>query len=138
MQRSAELRERRKIERQKQGIPEGNPFRPEEIPPPVPPATDPASDMRRLMEALGLPVEDEPVIREEAPELPPPLPEPPLRPRPPQKPAAPQRAAKSHAYNLPPSSLPLSRLAQSLRDKTQVRQAIILREVLGPPKALNL
>jgi len=143
MQRSAELRERRKIEHQKQGIPEGDPFRQteEEEPPPTRSQADPAADMRRLMEALGLPLEDEPpVVVREHPPAPPPLPQPPPRPAAAYKPAAPKPSATSRPYQIQsPSAHPHNgALAQSLRDKTQIRQAIILREVLGPPKAFTL
>ncbi len=137
MQRSAEIRERRKAEAGRLGIPGGNPFQPAEEQPATTtaPAKDPAREMRKLMEALGLPLEDEepPVHRElpPAPELPPLPASPPKAPAP--KPAVQMPAFVPHA---PPAAR--SALAQALRSRDGVRQAIVLREILGPPKAFTL
>jgi len=139
MQRSAEIREQRKAEAERLGIPEGNPFQPaEEKPAAKPtPGKDPAREMRKLMEALGLPLEDEepPVHRElpSAPELPP-LPA--YQPKPPaEKPAGQFFTPAFAAHPLPVAPTALS---QALRTRDGVRQAIILREILGPPKAFTL
>jgi len=133
MQRSAELREKRKLERKSLGIPEGNPFQgqpPAEEPERLDP--DPAANMRRLMEALGLPVEIEqplPTTRRSE-DMPPPLPPPPAAPR--SKPAF--RAHR--AVQIPAAPAPASALSLALKQRGSLRQAIILREILGPPKGL--
>ena len=134
MKRSAEIREARKQERQRLGIPEGDPFHSaphqEESPEPQHrPAIAPSPDMRRLMEALGLPPDEEapPVVRKAAaPAALPPLPA-----------YRPPAAQKSRA--VPPAAVaPVSPLSTALRSHEGLRQAIVLREILGPPKALAL
>jgi len=143
MKRSAEIREERKRERQRLGIPEGDPFHPaplqaENTPAPHRTADDSSLDMRRLMEALGLPPEaDElpprPVVRETA--TLPPLPG--YRPPPAPKPRF-QNSNMRSAAMAPPDAVPGSALDAALRSHDGIRQAIILREILGPPKALTL
>ena len=73
IKRSADLREKRKQEESRTGIPEGNPWlspqennSPETLRPR--PAADPAAGMRKLMEALGIPPEDQPPVVAHAPE----------------------------------------------------------------------
>ena len=140
MKRSAEIREERKLERQRLGIPEGDPFhsaphQAEKPEPPHRPAIAPSPDMRRLMEALGLPQEEEeappnPVVRE-APAPPLPAYRPPSTPKPrAEKPAA------GVAF-IPPAAAPVSPLAAALRSRDGIRQAVVLREILGPPKAFT-
>ena len=138
---SAEIREERKRERQRLGIPEGDPFHPaplqaENPESPHRPVLAASPDMRRLMEALGLPPEEEelppvPVVREASPALPP-LPA--YRP-----PAAPKPRFKNPdtrpAAIIPPDAA-ASPLAAALRSHDGIRQAVVLREILGPPKAL--
>ena len=140
VKRSAEIREERKRERQRLGIPEGDPFHPvphqaENPEPEHRPVIAPSPDMRRLMEALGLPPEEEelppkPVVRETLPALPP---VPAYRP-----PAAPKPRFKNpdtRAAAIPPAAA-ASPLAAALRSHDGIRQAVVLREILGPPKAL--
>jgi hypothetical protein len=138
IQRSAELREQRKLERNLQGIPEGNPFLPNDAPVAEPPRKDPAEEMRKLMEALGVDVEEGSPLREQ-PVLPPKIPplpafEPPL-PLPKPKPPSAKRPVHKAA---PLPAHPASALSATLRSRSSVRQAIILREILGPPKAFRL
>jgi hypothetical protein len=140
VKRSAEIREERKRERERLGIPEGDPFHsaPHQSESPAPlarPAQAPSAEMRRLMETLGLPLEDEeppplPVVRE-APA--PPLPQPAHRPPAASKPRAEKPAAG--VASLSPAAAPVSPLASALRSRDGIRQAIVLREILGPPKA---
>jgi len=82
------------------------------------------------MEALGLPVDPEapPVVHETA-LIHPPLPT--FRRSAPTKP----RIKKSPAFS-PPHAEPASPLLFALRSHDGIRQAVILREILGPPKAL--
>lgn len=155
MKRSAELREQRKQERQGMGIPEGDPFHPEseraeDAAAPPPPAISPSADMRRLMEALGLPTDDEepprpvvrevstardeapqkPVVREAAPVLPP-LPA--FLPPPPKK-----RWTTKPPILAPRAPAPANPFSPVLRTRDGIRQAIVLREILGPPKAFTI
>jgi len=138
MKRSAEIREQRKLERQRLGIPEGDPFHPAENPAaPRRSADDSSPDMRRLMEALGLPPAEEelpprPVVREASPALPP-LP----AYRPPATPKPRFQSPGTRAPATPPAAaVPGSPLDAALRSHDGIRQAIVLREILGPPKAL--
>jgi hypothetical protein len=144
IQRSAEARERRRIERKRQESPDGDPFhqdgtaRKVEQPEPVSDA-DPAREMRRLMEAFGIPMEPEDPAPPEKirPVAPPALPTPPA-----WVPASPRPAAV-RAEAVPPilptavrrrSAAPISSL---LRTRKAARQAVVLREILGPPKAFQ-
>lgn len=140
MQRSAELREKKKRERQADGTPETSPYReqPEDVEAPLPsrPMADPSAEMRKLMEALGLPMEDvaPPVVTER----PPPLPEPePAVPRfTPRPTSRPDFAPAKHS---PPVivSRPIGPLAAALRNPQSLRQAVVLRNILGPAKGLS-
>lgn len=139
MQRSAEIREQRKAEAERLGIPEGNPFQFTEEKPAAKtaPEKDPAREMRKLMEALGLPLEDEePPVRRELPPVPeiPPLPV--YQPKAPAPKPAGQISAAAFAPPAPPVAH--TSLAQALRSRDGVRQAVVLREILGPPKAFTL
>jgi len=138
VKRSAEIREARKSERQRLGIPEGDPFHPAPHQAESPSAThqtaaDSSPDMRRLMEALGLPPAEEeiplrPVVR--APAALPPLPA--YRPPATAKP----RFQKPDTRSAAPPPAAASPLDAALRSHNGIRQAIVLREILGPPKAL--
>ena len=139
VKRSAEIREQRKLERQRLGIPEGDPFHagPHLAESPASrnhPFMEPSTDMRRLMEAIGLPSDEEdlPVVSEVAPALPPlPAYRPPLR----RKPHIENPGTRASAISPDASASPLS---LALRSRDGIRQAIVLREILGPPKALAL
>ena len=136
MQRSAELREQRKHERSLQGIPEGNPFQPAEEPAPKPPRKDPAEEMRKLMEALGVSLEEAPPPQQSAP--PPELPPiPAFQPPPKQKPPTPKRPAQRTSPLQPQHHLSSRIVSETLRSRDSVRQAIVIREILGPPKAFQ-
>lgn len=144
-QRASEARERQKQERERLGIPEGNPFcttEDEEEPGPAP-QKDPGAEMRRLMEALGVPVEPpapiQPVRKE-------PVVAPPVLPvRATFKPAGPVRL-QSPVFEKPlpkysaamPAQTPDNPIARALKSRDGIRQAVILREILGPPKAFTL
>ena len=145
MKRSAEVREARRLERQQQGIPEGDPFHPAESADETPalpgPARKPSPDMRRLMEALGLPQDDEELIeQEEAPQVrphvtspPPPLPV--FRPLPKPEPRSEKFKNIDVALSQREAASPL---ALALHSRGGLRQAIVLREILGPPKAFTV
>ncbi|MFA7343226.1 MAG: hypothetical protein WC003_02875 [Terrimicrobiaceae bacterium] len=143
MKTSAQIREERKKESRRLGIPEGDPYhqgpgQKEPAPDLPPPPGPPSDDLRRLMEALGIPADDEalppePPARDPGPVAAPPLPAfqpPPPRPNP--------RAEKIPAARPSAVPVPVSPLAASLRSQVGIRQAIILREILGPPKAFTI
>ena len=169
IKRSAELREKRKFEGKDRPVPARSERRPEE-------EADPGESMRKLMEALGLPVEEPPpkLPRREAPPVPiepsapPPLPQSPptARRRTPAVPATPSPAtapmAEAAAFekklenyareveaarkilSLSPAR-PAVKAAQQksgryrklLSSQASARDAIVLAEILGTPKALR-
>ncbi|MEI6279751.1 MAG: hypothetical protein WCQ16_10285 [Verrucomicrobiae bacterium] len=138
IQRSSEIREQRKHEREQQGIPEGNPFLPSDEKNAVPPRKDPSEEMRKLMEALGVPVEEPPLHSqiEAPPQLPPAPAFVPLPSR--QKPPAAKKTVPGARPLMPPQHTASSRaFSDVLRSRGGVRQAIVLREILGPPKAFR-
>jgi hypothetical protein len=142
---SAELREKKKqAERAAMG---GEKLRqhPEPSEPVAPRETVSGDEaMRRLMEALGLPPENEPpvvVSQPEPPVQPPPLPMPVIRevpvfreavpvfrpdPPPPRQVRRAQPAPSEAADRFP-----------EFASAATLRRAIILREILGPPRALD-
>jgi hypothetical protein len=133
MKRSAEIREARRQERERLGIPEGDPFHPERevVAKPVPSTVGPPAEMRKLMEALGLPMEESKLPEPVFEETPPPLPAP-VRPTI----FAPRASLRPQPPLTPPPPPPSSPLVEALHSRDRLRQAIILREILGPPKAL--
>lgn len=141
MQRSAELREKRRQERKAMGVPDGTTFQeePEEQAPQRNPldGRTPGDEMRKLMEALGLPVEaEEPQIPQRR--LPPPVPETESAP-PVFTPRTEFRPSPRKATEVAPSverRAPHPFLA-TLHSTEGLRKAIVLREVLGAPKALR-
>lgn len=140
MKRSAELREQRKLEREESGNPEPDPFHqlsgvePADFPAPTVRQPSAASDeMRRIMELMGMPLEEEapppqPVMQ--PPPVQPPLPK--YQPPKPVRPAKPVFGSGAAETAAPPA------LASALRSRAGIRQAVVLREILGPPKAFTL
>lgn len=140
MKRSAEIREQRREERKRLGIPEGDPFhdtarKPERS---TPPPVDPSIEMRKLMEALGIPMEEpEPPVFETAAESP--APELPPLPtfEPPPEPAKTPKEKRLDLEAAIPAPRSASPLLPALHSHEGIRQAIVLREILGPPKAFT-
>jgi hypothetical protein len=137
MKRSAELREQRKLEREE--FVNSDPFH--ELPDvesadlPAPSVRQPSAasdEMRRIMELMGMPLEEE---------APPPLPVQPVLPVLPKyqspKPARPAKPVSSRSEGAAETPGP-SALTSALRSRTGIRQAVVLREILGPPKAFTL
>ena len=138
---SAELREKRKLERQT--FDGGETLqRGEEPVPGEPPAGDPDDSMRRLMEALGLPQEDVPPVLPKRPATPPPIPELPKFVAPP--------APTVRAASVPPPARPVrpspppppaqpsrSPLRELLASPDGLKKAVMLSEILGQPKSLR-
>ncbi len=140
---SAEAREKRKLERQTF---EGGETlqRAGEIKPGARESQDPDDSMRRLMEALGLPLEEAPPpIPRRAPASPP-LPPIPALPNaaPVARPAAASAARASRAT--PPAPKPakpakpgLTPLRELLASPEGLKKAVMISEILGMPKSLR-
>lgn len=111
------------------------------------PAPDPQEELRRFFEAMGLPLEDEPPppppVKRPAFVEPPPLPAPVVVPTPappPRKVVTAQQAelARGFAQAEAAAAVPAGADARGLlASPAGLRQAMILREVLGPPRALQ-
>ncbi|MFA6174483.1 MAG: hypothetical protein WC701_12505, partial [Kiritimatiellales bacterium] len=97
----------------------------------------PAEEMRKLMEALGVSIEEAPTPQQYSP--PPELPPiPAFQPPPPkQKPPTPKTPAQRTAPLHPHHPLSSWVTSEALRSRDSVRKAIVVREILGPPKALQ-
>jgi hypothetical protein len=163
MEKSAEQRSRRETEERIDELERQHPRQSPPAPPiraPRPVAPSPMPDMeeaaRRLRKALGLPEESElPRPQHRAPAPPPPLPRPvetfleraepavaqieeklipPVSPpRRAPKPAKPKKSAS--AAEAPVSAR--SQLDHLLRSRDGLRQIVLAREILGPPKGLE-
>jgi hypothetical protein len=153
IKKSAELREARK--REQGAAKSGESLRSE--PPRLPPEAEPEISMRRLREALGLPDEAQPPALPKRMEqrVPPPLAPPPP---PPQRPP-PARPVVSHVPVAPPheeyrfielhhrigkpagprieAAPRMSRIRELLGSAGGLRDAVVLSEILGPPKSLR-
>ncbi len=143
IKRSAEMREKRRVEKAaRQGEPH---IYPQSSQPPPPPTEDPTESMRKLMEALGLPVEapPPPVLSRQPPipAIPPPpafaAPSPasaqalpPARPR--QTPSKRPALVASTA-----STVRQTRFGAMLHQPGSARDAIVLAEILGTPIGLR-
>lgn len=137
---SAELREKRKLERQTM---EGGALSQPESQPAPEEDRDPDESMRRLMEALGLPQDEPPppVIRREP--NPPPLPQPVFEVTPPPvtvpTPAAPPpRPVRAAPVIVPTRRSAPSPLRELLASPEGLKKAIMISEILGKPKSLRL
>ena len=137
IERSAKLRERRRLQKDSAGR---DPDAPPGGPSPVPEASareELEEHMRRMMESFGFPAEQpQPVLEKTAPPVvfeEPSAPPPPLR--------GPQPAARRPALRksppAAPSTRPRSPWLQRLGTPQGLREAVVLREILGPPKAFS-
>jgi hypothetical protein len=158
VQKSKERREKRRLEKRADTTGEPVPKGPSA----QPPETQTETAMRRLREALGLPEEAEPpVIPKRAQQEAPPRPAPPPLPQPAKKPVArvpftPPRLEhrkfelphlKFRKFDLPHRlAKPVaevevrrqpSRIRELLGSAGGLRDAVVLAEILGPPKSLR-
>jgi hypothetical protein len=125
---SGKRREKRRLEKELSGQESEEPVYRESSPPPVETDTETprGQEMRRFLESFGIPLpeeNEEPVVSQEivAPrQSPPPLLQPPLVVS--RKNPAPVRMAPDRF---------------SLKSPAALRQAIVLREILGPPRSLQ-
>lgn len=133
IERSAKLREKRQLE--KEAANRGQPppvFAPE----PPTPREEIEEHMRRMLESLGVPVEEPrplpapsaPAVVFQEPPTPPPLPKPQ-----PDLPRPALRRSKAATTVLRPRSPWLARLSSP----QGLREAAVLREILGPPRAFS-
>jgi hypothetical protein len=134
IERSAKLREKKRLQKESARDGQPEPAASEEL------AREPAAreeleeHMRRMMESFGFPVEETrplqetpvPVVVFEQPVAPPPPPLPAVRPPGPRSSVRPSVARR-------PRSPWVTRLASP----QGLREAIVLREILGPPKAFS-
>ena len=136
IERSAKLREQRRREKEASNQGQPPPVSSPSFPEPSP-REEIEDHMRRMLESFGLPVEDpkpipqktEPVFVFEKP-IAPPLPPPrPLAPTP--RPALRRSTETSH------STRTHRAWTSRLSSPQGLREAMVLREILGPPKALS-
>ena len=136
IERSAKLREQRRREKEA-----SNPGQPPSVSSPSFPETSPREEiedqMRRMLESFGLPVDDpkpipqkaEPVFVFEEPIAPPLSPPRPLAPTP--------RPALRRSTETSTSTRTHRAWTSRLSSPQGLREAMVLREILGPPKALS-
>ncbi len=148
VQKSKERREARKLEKRADSTGESAKVEPAE-----PPATEPEIAMRRLREALGLPEEAAPPpLPKRVEQLPPERPSPLPLPRSARKPVVLHVPAVRHreerrAFELPhrigesiertAAPRPPSRIRELLGSAGGLRDAVVLSEILGPPKGFR-
>lgn len=137
---SAELREKRKLERQT--FAGGETLQRSDEPEPVESQqADPDDSMRRLMEALGLPQEEAPPVVPKREVSPPPLPQLPRFVEPPvpvARPAVlPSAVRQTRPVTPPPAKPKLSPLRELLSSPDGLKKAVMLSEILGQPKSLR-
>lgn len=137
IERSAKLREKRRLQKDDADRTRSAP--PAE-PSPVPEASareELEEHMRRMMESFGFPVEEPgpapqrtaPLVVVEEPSAPPPLPRRP-------QPSVPRPALRKSKAAAPAVRL-RSPWIQRLGSPQGLREAVVLREILGPPKAFS-
>jgi hypothetical protein len=162
MEKSAEQRSRRETGERVEELERQHPRQQRPAPPiraPRPVASAPVPDMeeaaRRLREALGLPADSEPPRTARRASAPPPVPSPEEVSRalvppaaPPARKKQPDPAKPSHPAHTPAhsrahtpaqtASPARDQLEQLLRRRDGLRQVMLAREILGPPKGLEI
>lgn len=136
IEQSGKRREQRRFEAERaRREAETNPYLEPASPPapePVPELHEPAPahDMRRLLEAFGIPVPEEPAPRG----LPLENPEPQLQPVLSAPPSPEPRTIPAKAK---PTPSPAKKSPLEIKSPAALRQAILWREILGPPRSLQ-
>ena len=138
IEQSGKRREQRRFEAERaRREAESNPYlEPEPAPIPAPEAREPApqQEMRRLLEAFGIPVPEEAAPQALPLEKPTPAPEPtPVFASTPVTVPVP-RAVIAKTKPTPPSP---RKAPLEIKSPAALRQAIIWREILGPPRSLQ-
>jgi hypothetical protein len=90
--------------------------------------SEPQQEMRRFLESFGIPMPEEVAPQEVAPEL--------LTPAPAQTPA-PAPAPRTIVRKLKPTSSKPQQVQLEIKSPAALRQAIVWREILGPPRSLQ-
>ncbi len=86
----------------------------------------PQQEMRRFLEAFGIPMPDEVAPQEVAPQIPTPALE-----------KAPAPAPRTIARKLKPNPSKPQQIPLEIKSPAALRQAIVWREILGPPRSLQ-
>lgn len=140
VEKSKKLREEKRLEQARSQRSQQPPALPQEEPVELPrsaPEEDSSEQMRRLLEAMGIPTEfpEQPSTPEPEPvratlPVPPPLPQAPTPP--PARPSLRKKRATAVSSASEPTAW-----SKRLRSQSALREAIVLREILGPPRALS-
>ena len=133
IEQSGKRREQRRFEAERaRREAEANPYlEPEPAAPiPAPEAREPApqQEMRRLLEAFGIPMPEEVAPHEAAPEI--------QTPAPAQTPE-PAPAPRTIVRKLNPTASKPQQVQIDIKSPSALRQAIVWREILGPPRSLQ-
>ena len=90
--------------------------------------SEPQQEMRRFLESFGIPIPEEVAPQEVAPEF--------LTPAPAQTPA-PAPTPRTIVRKLKPTSSKPQQVQLEIKSPAALRQAIVWREILGPPRSLQ-
>ena len=90
--------------------------------------SEPQQEMRRFLESFGIPMPEEAAPQEVAPEF--------LTPAPAQTPA-PAPVPRPIVRKLKPTSSKPQQVQLEIKSPAALRQAIVWREILGPPRSLQ-
>ena len=90
--------------------------------------SEPQQEMRRFLESFGIPIPEEVAPQEVAPEI--------LTPAPAQTPA-PAPVPRTIVRKLKPTSSKPQQVQLEIKSPAALRQAIVWREILGPPRSLQ-
>jgi hypothetical protein len=88
--------------------------------------SEPQQEMRRFLESFGIPMPEEAAPQEFAPEIPTPAPV-----------QAPAPAPRAIARKLKPTPSKPQQVLLEIKSPAALRQAIVWREILGPPRSLQ-
>ena len=87
---------------------------------------EPQQEMRRFLESFGIPMPEEVAPQEVAPEIPTPAPA-----------QTPPPAPRTIVRNLKPTPAKPQQVLLEIKSPAAIRQAIVWREILGPPRSLQ-
>ena len=140
VEKSKKLREEKRLEKRRTDSAKQPPAMPQEAPAQTTAEEEQGSEqIRRLLEAMGMPTgfpEEEPAV-EFVPEAPEPaqatIEEAPL----PAAPAIPRKPLGLKRTLTKTTTQKANTWSKRLRSKSALREAIVLREILGPPKAIS-
>jgi hypothetical protein len=132
IEQSGKRREQRRFEAERaRREAEASPYQePAPLPTSIPEVhkSEPQQEMRRFLESFGIPMPEEVTPQEVVPEI--------LTPAPAQKPA-PAPAPRTIVRKLKPTSFKPQQVQLEIKSPAALRQAIVWREILGPPRSLQ-